>query len=168
MKRAAVGILLASLFTATAAMAGQGNAAQRADWDSRNDHSDRRDDRNDHDNGRGNDRGRDERRNDDRDYRGHDRVVVRHAPAPVRYVRAPAPVRYGVYHPPRGFYDHSWRRGERLPVAYYQRPYVIADYNSYRLYSPPRGYHWVRVNHDAVLAGITTGVVFGIVNNLFH
>ena len=167
MKRAAIGILLASLFTATAAMAGQGNAAQRADWDSRNDHSDRRD-VNNHDNGRGNDRGRDQRRNDDRDYRCHDRVVVRHVPAPVRYVRAPTPVRYSVYHPPRGFYEHSWRRGERLPVAYYQRPYLIADYNAYRLYSPPRGYHWVRVNHDAVLAGITTGVVFGIVNNLFH
>jgi Ni/Co efflux regulator RcnB len=156
MKRAAVGILLASLFTATAAMAAQGVAAQRADQDSRNDHTDRRDDRNNHDNGRGNDRG------------GHDRVVVRHVPAPVRYVRAPTPVRYSVYHPPRGFYEHSWRRGERLPVAYYQRPYLIADYNAYRLYSPPRGYHWVRVNHDAVLAGITTGVVFGIVNNLFH
>jgi len=121
MKRAAVGVLLASLVTATA-MAGQGYAA-RGDAD-------------------------------------------QYAPPPVRYV--PAPVRYGVYHQPRGFYEHSWRRGERLPVAYYQRSYFIPDYRVHGLRAPPRGYQWVRVNHDAVLALITTGVVLDIAYNLFH
>ena len=156
MKRAAVGVLLASLVTATA-MAGQGYAT-RGDADQyrrQSEHasqSDRRD-----------------YRHDDHADRGridHDRGRGFHAPPPVRYV--PAPVRYGVYHQPRGFYEHSWRRGERLPVAYYQRSYFIPDYRVHGLRAPPRGYQWVRVNHDAVLALITTGVVLDIAYNLFH
>ncbi|HEY4365665.1 MAG TPA: RcnB family protein [Steroidobacteraceae bacterium] len=142
MKRAAVGILLASLLTGTA-MAGQGYPTQDRQESPAAAHSDRHDEnRNAHD-------------------RNHGRVV--HPAPPVRYL----PVRR-VYHQPRGYYEHSWNRGERLPVAYYQRPYWIGDYRSHGLRVPPRGYHWVRVNHDAVLAVVTTGVVLDIVHNLFH
>jgi Ni/Co efflux regulator RcnB len=100
----------------------------------------------------------------------HDgRVVVSHdrrVYVPPRVVYH-APVRYGVYHRPAGYYEHSWRRGERLPVAYYQRPYVIANYGDCGLRAPPRGYQWVRVNGDAVLAGIATGIVLDSVFHLF-
>ena len=67
----------------------------------------------------------------------------------------------------QGYREHDWRRGERLPVAYYAPPYVIPDYRSYRLREPPRGCHWVRVNNDVVLAAIASGVVLDIVYNAF-
>ncbi len=63
---------------------------------------------------------------------------------------------------------HHWRRGDRLPAAYYARPYRVYDYRRYQLRSPPRGYHWVRVDHDAVLAAIATGIVLDVVLNSFR
>ena len=97
----------------------------------------------------------------------HDRFIDRdvYRPAPRVVYRAPA--RYGMYHRPAGFYEHSWRRGERLPVAFYQRSYVIANYRDCGLRAPPHGYQWVRVNGDAVLAGIATGVVLDSVFHIF-
>ena len=97
------------------------------------------------------------------------RTVVRevhvYRPAPRVVYRAPA--RYGVYHRPAGYYERTWHRGDRLPVAYYQRPYVIGNYHDCGLRAPPRGYQWVRVNGDAVLAGIATGVVLESVFHIF-
>jgi Ni/Co efflux regulator RcnB len=138
-------------------MAGQGyHGDDRRDWD-RDHHGEYRDYR------------------DHRDYRGHEhdyrpapppRIVYRPAPPP-RVVYRPAPPRWGVYSPPRGYYAHSWRRGERLPVAYYAPRYVIGNYHECGLRVPPRGYHWVRVNNDAVLAAVATGVVLDVALNLF-
>ena len=79
-----------------------------------------------------------------------------------------APVRYGVYQRPRGYYTHRWIRGERLPVGYYSRPYVIVDYGPFGLRAPPRGYHWVRVERDAVLAAVATGIVLDTVFHVFN
>jgi Ni/Co efflux regulator RcnB len=98
---------------------------------------------------------------DDHRFTGPDRFH----PAPRVVYRAPA--RYGMYHRPPGYYEHNWRRGERLPVAYYQRPYVIANYRDCGLRAPPRGYQWVRVNGDAVLAGVATGIVLESVFHIF-
>lgn len=69
---------------------------------------------------------------------------------------------------PRGYYQHSWRRGERLPAAYYADRYVVRNYSGYRLREPPRGYHWVRVDRDVVLTAVATGTIVAIVNGLFH
>ena len=104
----------------------------------------------------------DDHRNDNRRFAG--REVYRPAPPRVLYR---APVRYGVYHRPSGYYQRTWSRGDRLPAAYYQRPYVIGDYRDCGLRAPPRGYQWVRVNGDAVLAGIATGVVLESVFHIF-
>jgi len=152
MKRAAViGTLVASLLAGSAAMAGQG---PRGNFDHRDppraEHSDHSDQRHDQ---RGNDNGRDHN--------------YRPAPSAPRYVYHPAPPRYAAYRAPRGYYAHTWRRGERLPVAYYQRPYVIADYGDRGLRAPPRGYHWVRVNGDAVLAAVATGIVLDTIFHVF-
>ena len=81
--------------------------------------------------------------------------------------RGPAP-RYGTYYRPHGYYAHRWVRGERLPAAYYARPYVIADYRDCGLRAPPRGYHWVRVDGDAVLAAVATGIVIDTVLHAFN
>jgi Ni/Co efflux regulator RcnB len=67
-----------------------------------------------------------------------------------------------------GYRDHEWRRGERLPIAYYSEPYVVRDFGAYRLRPPPWGYHWVRVNNDVVLAAIATGIVLDVVYNCFN
>ena len=55
-----------------------------------------------------------------------------------------------------------------MPLAFYGRPYVIADYRGWGLYGPPRGYHWVRVDGDAVLAAIATGIVLDTVFDAFN
>ena len=59
----------------------------------------------------------------------------------------------------------SWRRGERFDSRYAQN-YQVVDYRRYRgLRAPPRGYHYVRSGNDAVLVGITSGVIAAVVAN---
>jgi Ni/Co efflux regulator RcnB len=101
----------------------------------------------------------------ERDHRGY--RDPRGYRAPPRWVEHRAYGRYGAYHRPHGYYAHRWRHGERLPVAYYQRPYVIANYHDCGLRAPPRGHHWVRVDGDAVLAAIATGIVLDTVFDVF-
>jgi Ni/Co efflux regulator RcnB len=117
------------------------------------------DDRNRHDRHYDRHDDRHERRDWDRshDFRSHD---FRHYDGRSfergRYVR------------PSGYYYRSWRYGDRLPRAYYGPRYIVNDYYAYRLRPPPRGYHWVRVDHDVVLAAIASGVVVSAVFGLFH
>lgn len=72
------------------------------------------------------------------------------------------------YERPHGWYAHHWRRGDRLPSDYRASDYVIPDPDAYRLRPPPRGYYWVRVDNNAVLAAVATGVVVDVAVNLFH
>jgi Ni/Co efflux regulator RcnB len=74
----------------------------------------------------------------------------------------------GAYRRPPGYYYRSWRRGERLPIAFRAPAYVIPDAAYYHLAPPPPGYYWVRVDNNAVLAAIATGVVFDVVTHAFH
>jgi Ni/Co efflux regulator RcnB len=75
--------------------------------------------------------------------------------------------RYGDYGRDWGYREHDWRRGERLPIAYYAPPRVIGDYGVYGLHEPPYGCRWVRVNNDVVLTAIATGVVLEVAYNIF-
>ena len=89
----------------------------------------------------------------------HHHPIAHHAPARFttgRYVR------------PHGYHAHAWRRGDRLPVGYRGSAYVIPDAAVYHLRPPPRGYYWVRVDDNAVLAAVATGVVVDVAVNLFH
>ncbi len=72
------------------------------------------------------------------------------------------------YQPPRGYVRHDWHYGDRVPVAYRSRRYVVDDYYVYRLEVPPRGYHWLRVDDDVVLTTITTGVIAAVVYGIFQ
>jgi Ni/Co efflux regulator RcnB len=74
----------------------------------------------------------------------------------------------GRYVRPHGYYRHAWRRGDRLPPAYRASTYVIPDPVVYRLRPPPRGYYWVRVDNNAVLAAVATGAIVDVAINLFH
>lgn len=54
---------------------------------------------------------------------------------------------------------HEWQRGGRLPDEYRGHEYEVRDWRGHHLSEPPRGYHWVEVNGDYVLAAIATGVI---------
>ena len=55
--------------------------------------------------------------------------------------------------------NHEWQRGSRLPSEYRGHQYEVRDWHGHHLSEPPRGYHWVEVNGDYVLAAIATGVI---------
>ena len=147
MKRVAIGALLITLLAGPAAMAGDFRSAPR-------DHDRHQRHERPHHNHR-NDRTHRERHFDHRHHKNDN-----HGWRNGRY-------HLGRYHRPRGYVHHHWRRGHRLPRAYYARPYVIVDYHRCGLRAPPRGHHWVRVNNDAVLAVIATGVVLDVIYNRF-
>ena len=161
MKRLLVAALAASTLMGTVAMADSQKHERSRDeraWNDR--HHDRHDDRRDRsaDNRHWNDR------NDHRHYGRNDRD--RHD----RYYDHRYDGRYKVvrYSAPHGYRHYAWYRGARLPAAYYVPRYVVHNYGSYRLRPPPRGYHWVRVDNDVVLAAITTGVVMQVINGIFY
>jgi Ni/Co efflux regulator RcnB len=79
---------------------------------------------------------RDENRNDDRTQRSND---VRDNP--------------------------HWSRGDRLPKQYRDNQYVVSDWKTRHLRTPPRGYHWVRTDDRYVLSAIATGVIADIIIN---
>lgn len=137
MRRAAAGLLLIALFAGSAAFAGQGYRPHHHGPPRASTHHWHHDGHKDH------------------HYRPAPRHVVVHRPV------------YPRYSPPRGYFVHNWRRGERLPVAFYQPRYVIVNYRGCGLRAPPHGYHWVRVDHDAVLAAIATGVILDVAFHVF-
>jgi Ni/Co efflux regulator RcnB len=55
--------------------------------------------------------------------------------------------------------DHNWHKGDRVPATYRNKRYEVTDWKARHLRQPPRGYHWVNVNGDFVLAAIATGVI---------
>jgi len=85
-----------------------------------------------------------------------------HAAAPNRG----APMRDAAAGRPGGPIPHSdWHRGDRLPAEYRDRNYVVDNWREHGLSAPPRGYHWVGVNGDYVLAAVATGVIANILAN---
>jgi Ni/Co efflux regulator RcnB len=61
--------------------------------------------------------------------------------------------------------DHAYYRGERMPLQYRSRQYVVEDWRSHRLSAPPRGYHWVQSGGDYVLVAIATGIIAQLLLN---
>ncbi|QOL49856.1 RcnB family protein [Massilia litorea] len=57
---------------------------------------------------------------------------------------------------------HDLYRGGRLPSHYHNRQYVVDNWRSHRLSAPPRGYHWVQVGGDYVLAAVATGIIASV------
>ncbi|MFO1014473.1 MAG: RcnB family protein [Caulobacteraceae bacterium] len=137
------------MFIGASAEARPGNGR----WERNDDRWERRDDR------------REERRDDRRDGRRGDRWDSR------RYNGYYYNNRWFYGPPPQAYWDApnfrpgyaNWRRGAYLPSYY--RGYVVNDYYAYRLRSPPRGYHWVRVNNDYLLVAIATGLIFDVIAN---
>ena len=61
--------------------------------------------------------------------------------------------------------DHNWRKGDRIPASYRDKRYEVSDWKARHLRQPPRGYHWVSVNGDYVLAAVATGVIADLLLN---
>lgn len=58
-----------------------------------------------------------------------------------------------------------WHRGQYLPREYRGGRYVVHQHNP-RLYTPPRGHHWVNVNGEFLLIAAATGLIaHAILNN---
>ncbi|MGS0741625.1 RcnB family protein [Glaciimonas sp. GG7] len=55
--------------------------------------------------------------------------------------------------------NRDFHRGDHLPPEYRNRQYVVDDWRGHHLNAPPRGYHWVQVGGDYVLAAIGTGII---------
>ncbi len=53
--------------------------------------------------------------------------------------------------------QHDWHHGDRLPRQYWRGATV--DWHAHHLRRPPRGYHWVQVDGDYVLAAVATGFI---------
>lgn len=59
----------------------------------------------------------------------------------------------------------SWHKGDRFDSRY-ARNYRQIDYRHYRgLKAPPRGYRYVQSGNDAVLVGITSGIIAAVIAN---
>ena len=74
--------------------------------------------------------------------------------------------RYDRYQRAPVYEMRSWRRGQYLPPAYVARGRWVTDYPRYRLYAPPRGSQWVRVDNDLLLTALATGLVMDVVHSL--
>ena len=74
-------------------------------------------------------------------------------------------VKKTVYRPAAQQYRSDWKRGQRFESRY-ARNYRQVDYRQYRgLRAPPRGYRYVQSGNDAVLIGITSGIISAIFAN---
>lgn len=59
----------------------------------------------------------------------------------------------------------EWHRGGRVPAQYRGHQYVVDNWRDHHLAAPPRGYHWVQVGNDYVLAAIATGLITQLILN---
>ena len=74
-----------------------------------------------------------------------------------KVVVKPAPARY-----------RNWHKGDRFDYRQ-ARNYRQIDYHRYRgLKAPPRGYRYVQSGNDAVLVGITSGIVAAVFANMIR
>jgi Ni/Co efflux regulator RcnB len=55
-----------------------------------------------------------------------------------------------------------WQHGQRMPHG--QRYVAVKDYGRHHLRRPSRGQHWVRVDNQYLLVGITSGIIAAVIN----
>jgi Ni/Co efflux regulator RcnB len=93
--------------------------------------------------------------------RGHDRTRIERTVVKQKTV---------VRHDDRGRYasQHRWNRGERFDSRYARNYRVVYNPRAYRLQEAPRGYRWVNSGGDAVLVGITSGIVAAVLANALN
>jgi Ni/Co efflux regulator RcnB len=84
------------------------------------------------------------------------KTVTRQKAAPARYNRTSVAVKQN---------HRNWSKGQKFDRRYATNYRVIDNPRAYRLSSAPRGYQWVRSGNDAVLIGLTSGIVGAVIGN---
>jgi len=64
-------------------------------------------------------------------------------------------------------YGH-WQRGQRFDHRQARSYRVISNPRGYHLRDAPRGYRWVQSDRDAVLVGVTSGLIASVIANAFN
>ncbi|GGE85170.1 RcnB family protein [Sphingomonas prati] len=64
--------------------------------------------------------------------------------------------------------DRRWAKGQRFESRYARNYRVIQTPRQYRLSAAPRGYRWVQSGNDAVLIGITSGIIAAVSANVIR
>jgi Ni/Co efflux regulator RcnB len=72
-----------------------------------------------------------------------------------------------VRHTPQVSY-RSWKKGERFDSRYARNYRVISQPRGYGLRAAPSGHRWVQSGNDALLIGITSGIVSAIASNIIR
>jgi Ni/Co efflux regulator RcnB len=62
---------------------------------------------------------------------------------------------------------YSWRKGERFDRRRAHTYRSINNPRAYGLRAAPRGYRWVRSDNDALLVGITSGIISAVIAGRF-
>jgi Ni/Co efflux regulator RcnB len=62
----------------------------------------------------------------------------------------------------------NWQQGQRFDSRYAYNYRVISNPGFYRLHDAPRGYRWVQSGSDAVLIGLTSGIVAAVMANMIR
>jgi len=62
----------------------------------------------------------------------------------------------------------KWNRGQRFDSRYARNYRVIYSPNAYHLRPAPRGYRWVQSGNDAVMVGLTTGIIAAVLANAIN
>jgi Ni/Co efflux regulator RcnB len=62
----------------------------------------------------------------------------------------------------------NWSRGDRFDSRYARNYRVIEVPGHYHLHPAPRGYRWVQSGNDAVLVGVTTGLIASVMAGALH
>ena len=84
------------------------------------------------------------------------KTVTRQKADPARYNRTSVAVKQN---------HRNWSKGQKFDRRYATNYRVIDNPRAYRLSSAPRGYQWVRSGNDAVLIGLTSGIVGAVIGN---
>lgn len=62
----------------------------------------------------------------------------------------------------------SWKKGQRFDSRYARNYRVIYGPSRYHLRPAPRGYRWVQSGNDAVMIGITSGLIAAVMANVLN
>jgi Ni/Co efflux regulator RcnB len=76
--------------------------------------------------------------------------------------------RFGQWNNGSRFQYRNWQRGQRFDSRYAYNYRVISNPGYYRLHDAPRGYRWVQSGNDAVLIGLTSGIIASVVANMIR
>ena len=72
------------------------------------------------------------------------------------------------YRNQRQVQQRRWNKGQRFDYRQARNYRVITNARQYRLRDAPRGYRWVQSGNDAVLIGITSGIIASVLANVIR